>query len=145
MEVKGDRERIKASWVSISRVEASREDSSGSEGGDRRRGRPCIPLASQKQRWNHWKAHTSRNKARRRRRMFLIVSLAIFIRRGFICQLVAPLPLFFLTVAPSVCLSLCTAGMPDTCECWDCLVSCRAASLRPPEGGSQHHQEPISG
>lgn len=91
MEVKGDRERIKASWVSISRVEASCEDSSGSEEGDRLHGRPCIPLASQKQRW---KARTSRNKARRRR-MFLIVSLAIFIRRGFICQLVVPLPLFF--------------------------------------------------
>lgn len=57
MEVKGDRERIKASWVSISRVEASHEDSSGSEEGDRLCGRPCIPLASQKQRWNHWKAH----------------------------------------------------------------------------------------
>lgn len=99
MEVKGDRERIKASWVSISRVEASREDSSGSEEGDRLRGRPCIPLASQKQRWNRWKAHTSRNKARGRC-MFLIVSLAISIRRGFICQLVVTLPLF------SDCLSL---------------------------------------
>lgn len=45
-----ERERIKPSWVSISRVEASREDSSGLEEGYRLHSRLCILLASQKQR-----------------------------------------------------------------------------------------------
>lgn len=45
----GDKERIKASWVSIRCLEAAREDSSGSHEGDRLHGRLCIPLASQKQ------------------------------------------------------------------------------------------------
>lgn len=48
----GDEERIKASWVSIRWLEASREDSSGSQEGDRLHGRLCIPLASQKQLWS---------------------------------------------------------------------------------------------
>lgn len=101
MEVKGDRGRIKASWVSISRVEASCEDSSGSEEGDRLRGRPCIPLASLKQHWNHWKAHTSRNQAKGEVYVSHCQLGDFFIRRGFICQLVAPLPLF------SDCCSIC--------------------------------------
>lgn len=60
----GDEERIKASWVSIRWLEASREDSSGSQEGDRLHGRLCIPLASQKQLWSRWKAHTARLRER---------------------------------------------------------------------------------
>lgn len=41
-----ERERIKASWVSISRVEASREDSLGLEEGYRLHRHLCILLAS---------------------------------------------------------------------------------------------------
>lgn len=60
----GDEDRIKASWVSIRWLEAAREDSSGSREGDRLHGRLCIPLASQKQYWSQWEAHTARRGGR---------------------------------------------------------------------------------
>lgn len=92
----GDEERIEASWVSIRWLEAAREDSSGSQEGDWLHGRVCIPLASQKQYWSQWKAHTARLREGGQALQEAYGShfhLLVFIRLGFICHLVAPLPL----------------------------------------------------
>lgn len=62
-----------ASWVSISRIRAWREDSSGLEGGYRLHSRPCILLASRRQRARrsetsvHLDAAVSRRRQHRRK------------------------------------------------------------------------------
>lgn len=105
-----EEERIKASWVSIRWLEASREDSPGLQEGDRLHGRLCIPLASQKPLWSRWRAHTARLWERAGRRGAVQEAygsnfhLRVFIRLGFICLLVALPPLF--EQRPSICLPL---------------------------------------